>query len=107
MTSAERAPDAQRGVVFPAGDDGARATTATNRGVLAAAAGAGRPPPAGGPPGPRARAARRPRGGARAGGGDWRRASVDAVRDVTAAGARSPAAALGIAAAGLEAVHAR
>ena len=79
------------GVVFPTGEDGRRSTTATGRAVWADAV-------------------REVDGGLAAridAAGDWRRAYVPNVVDVTAAGTRSPAAAVTVARAGLASLGAR
>ena len=79
------------GVVFPTGEDGRRSTTATGRAVWADAVRA-----VDGVLAARIEAA-----------GDWRTAYVPNVVDVTAAGTRSPAAALTVARAGLASLDAR
>ena len=79
------------GVVFPTGEDGRRSTTATGRAVWADAV-------------------REVDGDLAArieGAGDWRTAYVRNVVDVTAAGTRSPAAAVAVARAGLASLGAR
>jgi hypothetical protein len=79
------------GVVFPTGEDGRRSTTATGRAVWADAVRDVDPALAG-----RIEAA-----------GDWRRAYVPHVVEVTAAATRSPAAALQVARAGLASLAGR
>jgi hypothetical protein len=80
----------ERGVQFPAGDDGRRSTSRVSREVLAAAAGVVDPALAEAISGER----------------DWRRRYPRHLRDLTAAAARSEAAASAIARAGLDRLHA-